>query len=68
MPNEKELERIKINADVEGSITPKCTMNYRWTSWRSYSNPSDPTSDGNDYEMLELHRSVDPRYLIQYTV
>ena len=67
MPNETELERIKINANGERSITPKCpNPNFQWTEWSSYTDLSDPTSDGNDYEMLERHRSINLRYFILY--
>ena len=53
-PNATEYEKIITNF---GDPT-KCFSNgHQWTEWASFTNLSQNTSDGNDYEPLEGHRS-----------
>jgi len=52
--------------DIKSKWTLKATKcsseNYYWTEWRSATSPNDTDSDGNDYETLEMHRFLNPRY------
>ena len=53
-PNATEYEKIITNfADASKCSSP----NHQWTEWGSFTDLSRNTSDGNDYELLEGHRS-----------
>ena len=57
-PNHEEVQHIMTDFTSD----EKCQRhNYQWTAWKSATNPAN--SDGNDYETLHLHRSLDDRFL-----
>lgn len=50
-----------LNIMTDFTSGTKCQgQNYQWTDWKSATNPD---LDGNDYETLHLHRSLDDRLL-----
>ena len=57
-PNYEEVQYIMTDFTND----KKCQRhNYQWTDWKSATNPIN--FDGNDYETLHLHRSLDDRLL-----
>ena len=55
-PDYEDVQHIMTDFSSE----TKCQGdNYQWTDWKSATNPV--KSDGNDYETLHLHRSIDKR-------
>ena len=58
MPDDNEMNKIKRNFN-EGF---KCQeTNYCWTAWSSSTSPKNFDCNENDYETLDIHRSLNPR-------
>ena len=60
------LEKIKKNDDESNDENSKClSPKYTWTEWNSLTDPLAEGSDGNDYELLDDHRSLNQRWSFQ---
>ena len=54
MPDEKQMNDIKKSDDKIKCIS----TSHFWTEWSSASRPIDEDSNGNDIELLNMHRSL----------
>ena len=60
--NYTSMEKIKRNDDETNDENSKCpSPKYTWTEWNSVTDPLAEDSDGNDYELLDDHRSLNRR-------